>query len=71
MATTLQHTKSESLVSIVDVAASDTNSRESHLVRQLYGVVAVLKLFHVATHGLVRWPVHLVPVHNAWLDLVE
>ncbi len=66
-----RHTQGECLIPIVDVAAGDANCRELHFVGQLYGVVAVLQFLHVAAHGLVGRPVHLVPVHDAWLDFIE
>ena len=63
-------TKSKRLVAVIDIFAVDANQRELELVSELNGIVAVLKLLHISTHLLEWLLVNLVPVNDAWLDLI-
>ena len=45
-------TQCQVLGTIIDVLPINTDKGELHLVSQLYGIVAVLKLLHVPAHLL-------------------
>jgi hypothetical protein len=63
--------QSEGLVGLVDIVTGNTDKREVKLLTELNGVVAVLELLHVTTHGTEGRLVNLGPVDDTGLDLIE
>ena len=61
-----QLTKCQSLVTVMNILASNSNQGEFHLSPNLDCVVAILYFLHLATHLLEWRSIHLIPVDNSW-----